>query len=918
MREIKAVKSLYSTFICASYQFPTLNKLVKDSGVYALSSIMAPLISLGLAPFLTHAVSTSDYGVLVLLNTIISLAAGITQMGLGSAFFRAYNYDYTENHDKRDIIATTTTLLFLISLLALLGVLTTSSFLATLLLGRASLGNLIAISGIILFVQNLTIPVFAWLRAESRAFFYSLLSISNLLITLLANIVLVGIVHWGIAGSLIATGGGYFCVVICTIPFIVFRVGIKIRMDIARNLLGFGIPLLLNLVSYWVLQLSDRYLLSRYSSFTEAARYAVAYSLGSALAIVVITPFTLAWPTTMFTIAKRKDAAQLFTLLFHWFSLFLLFAAFCLSIIATQLLNWLFPLAYHSVAYIIPIVAVSGVFLGNYYIFTSGVNIKRKTWIVGLFTMIAALVNFLLNLILIPRYGAAGAALSTLIAYVVLALVAYVVNQRLYPIAFEVGRFVVALLVGIALYIGSNLIYRGQISYIALFLHISALLLYICCLTFIGILPTRKRNIDRNHEFSMQKEGFALNDISIPEVSIMKNVTLEPFPVRVCMHVLGPARPDVRVIREATALVQAGYTVSIVDIESKACGPIEEDFRGVSLRHIFVSEEFLSTRFTRWMFVRAALIFSRVIIRLLQTPADIYHAHDVSGLFPCYVAAWVRRKPLIFDAHELPLSDRVTTIRSRRILAFLSYILVHIISRCTGVITVSPPIARELHKRYQSPKVAVIRNIPPFKAVSRTERLQQHLGLQPGTKIALYQGYIMANRGLDLLILAAKFIKPGIVIVMMGSDVEGRVSQLEALATREDVIDRVKIMPSVPYTELLDWTASADIGLTIYRPNYSPNVKMCLPNKLFEYFMAGLPVLTSQLDAITDLITTYDAGHVLPVISPEAIGKAINTLLTDLTRLKQMQCNALSASRKDLNWEKEKRQLIHLYQDILN
>ncbi|GHO82741.1 lipopolysaccharide biosynthesis protein [Dictyobacter formicarum] len=479
-------KKLHYVGASIDRQFPSLSKLIQNSGAYALSSIITPFISLALAPFLTHNLSSSEYGILTLLNTILSLGASVTQLGLSTAFFRAYNYDYSHHDDKRDVVATLTLLLFIVSLLATLGTLSTSSFLARFLLGHSSLSGLIAIGGGIMFVQNLTVPGFSWLRAENRTLFYSLLSIGNLLIALLANIILVGLLHWGIAGSLIATAGGYLSVVICTIPLILLRVGIKIRMDIARNLLMFGAPLILNVVSYWTLQLSDRYLLSRYSSLVETAKYGVSYNLGSALAIVVITPFTLAWPYTMYATAKTKNASYTFKIIFRWFSIFVLLVSFAFSFIGIFLLNCLFPVVYHSVAYVIPIVSTSIVFFGIYNVFMIGVNIKRKTWLGGIFTMIAAIVNFLLNMVLIPHYGALGAAISTLVAYVVLALVAYIVNQRIYPIAFEVGRFVVALLIGSALYVGSGLITQHQGMFITLGVYVSALLFYAGLLIVLG------------------------------------------------------------------------------------------------------------------------------------------------------------------------------------------------------------------------------------------------------------------------------------------------------------------------------------------------------------------------------------------------------------------------------------------------
>jgi O-antigen/teichoic acid export membrane protein len=471
-------------------QVSVLRKLVQSSGVYALSSMVSPLISLVLAPFLTHNLSPSDYGILTILNAVLSLSVGVTQMGLSTAFFRAYNYDYTEDGDRRNVVATTTTILFVISTLTAIGAISAAPLLANLLLGSSSLSGLIIITASILLVQNLTVPGFAWLRAENRAFFYSLLSISNLLISLLANIVLVGLLHLGVSGSLIATSGGYISVVICTVPIIIFRAGIKIRADIARNLLSFGVPLILNYVSYWVLQLSDRYLLSRFSSFSETAKYAVVYSLGSAISVVVMSPFTLAWPTTMFAVAKRKDATQIFRLIFRWLSLFLLFAAFALSLVGALLLNWLFPVTYHSGVFIIPIVALSLAFYGVYFIFMIGVNVQRKTWMAGIFTTVAAIVNLIMNLFLIPQYGAMGAAISTLIAYIVLALIAYIVNQRMYPVSFEIGRFIVGLLLGSILYSGSNFVARSQGIYEMYGIYVGALVLYGGCLAILGKLPS--------------------------------------------------------------------------------------------------------------------------------------------------------------------------------------------------------------------------------------------------------------------------------------------------------------------------------------------------------------------------------------------------------------------------------------------
>ena len=469
--------------------------LIKSSGIYALSSLASPLIALVLAPFLTRNLSHSEYGALVILNTAIALIAGITQLGLNSAFFRAYNYDYETKSDRLRVLSTVVMLLSLTSMCTAFTMMIAAPWLSMLLFNSESFSNEVRIAGVVILLQNLTVPGFAWMRAESRAMIFSMLSIANLLVVLGANVILVGALQMGIEGSLIATGSGFAFVVICTLPIIVFRSGLRLHLNIAHGLLTFGLPNVSNYVSIWVLQLSDRYLLGRLGSLSQTASYAVAYSLGSVVSIVVLSPFTLAWPSAMFSIAKRDDAANIFRLVFRWYSFILLFATFALSIVGMIVLNLFFPPSYQSAAIIIPIIALSIMFYGVYNIFTTGISVKRKTWFAVVFTTVSALVNVGLNLILIPHYGATGAALSTLLAYIILALIAYIVNQRLYPVPFEVGTFIFALLVGMVLYIGSGFLAQGQETYKAWEIYIGALALYSGFLMLLVKLPkwNRKR-----------------------------------------------------------------------------------------------------------------------------------------------------------------------------------------------------------------------------------------------------------------------------------------------------------------------------------------------------------------------------------------------------------------------------------------
>ncbi len=401
--------------------------------------------------------------------------------------------------------------------------------------------------------------------------------------------------------------------------------------------------------------------------------------------------------------------------------------------------------------------------------------------------------------------------------------------------------------------------------------------------------------------------------------SLEKEKALESPPLKVCMHVLGIVRTDQRVLRDATALQEAGFAVSIVDVEEEHTRPAQEDFHGICLQHVLMPGSFFSTRFDRWSFIRAGQLLIHSTLRLIQAPADIYHAHDVSALPACYIAALIRRKPLIFDAHELPLSERPLSEMSRnrqRLHKLLAVLFVNMLRRCAGVITVSPPMVEEMQQRYHIQEITLIRNLPPYRVVPKNDRLRQALGLGPGVRVALYQGNLQPDRNLDLLIRAAPFLAPDIVIVMMGKDMKSTRAQLEALIASEGVSDRVKILPPAPYEELLDWTASADLGLIVYSPDYSGNVQMMLPNKFFEYLMAGLPVLASQLDATAEVIKTYDVGQVISSLDPADIAAAISGMLADRVALDRMHRHALEAARHEFCWEKEREQLLRLYHKI--
>lgn len=386
---------------------------------------------------------------------------------------------------------------------------------------------------------------------------------------------------------------------------------------------------------------------------------------------------------------------------------------------------------------------------------------------------------------------------------------------------------------------------------------------------------------------------------------------------RVCMLLQGFAPKDVRVMREATALQEAGFEVTIIDIGNRSDGPRAEEIQGVRIKHMRMPLWYRPSRFKPWFLVKVALFLMRSIFELMRVPTDVYHAHEEQVLIAAYIVARLRHKPLVFDAHELPFTDHSVT-RWPRLHAMATWLLARLVPSCSGVITVSPALAQEIFACYHGPEVTLIRNVPVWRSVEKQDRIRQRLGLGHETRIALYQGFVLPDRGLDVLIRAARFLDPTIVIVILGPGPDEYCAELQALVVSEDVGERVKFFPAVPYEELLGWTASADLGLTLFPPDYSLSIRMCLPNKFFEYLLAGLPVLSSQLDILAEIIKTRDVGQVASSLEPEALARSLSTMLADPEALERMGRNGKKAVWEEFCWEKEQGKLIQLYQDILS
>ncbi|MFD2189607.1 glycosyltransferase family 4 protein [Pistricoccus aurantiacus] len=383
----------------------------------------------------------------------------------------------------------------------------------------------------------------------------------------------------------------------------------------------------------------------------------------------------------------------------------------------------------------------------------------------------------------------------------------------------------------------------------------------------------------------------------------------------VCNHFLN----DARVLKEAETLIQAGYQVTVHALALPEVAPKFEVLRsGVRVQRHGVSKSKASQRPGASKGDRSrrevlALVASRCRAMIsmawftFREKPDIVHAHDVNMLPTAWFAAFFARASLIYDAHEIS-TDR-EGYRSFR--GVVGWIEKQLVPRVSGMITTTNARAKFFARAYGIDRPLVLQNRPRLVKVEGSNRIREELGLSENWPIVLYQGGLQPGRGLERLVEAASKV-PGAYFVYIGGG--SQVDELKQRVKASGLGSRVRFIDTVALDELPQYTASADIGV-------QPIENTCLnhfttdSNKLFEYVIAGLPVVASQMPEISKVVKTYELGLLVPPGDTEALINAIAKLVSEPELRAYYRVKARIAARS-LNWETQEQSLLELYSKI--
>ena len=367
---------------------------------------------------------------------------------------------------------------------------------------------------------------------------------------------------------------------------------------------------------------------------------------------------------------------------------------------------------------------------------------------------------------------------------------------------------------------------------------------------------------------------------------------------------------DSRVMRECKSLAEQGYKVTVIAYWMEDLK--EDEFQdGYTIKRLRLKTKSWTNNSIVQIFKYLEFLF-KGLLTINKIKPKVCHGHDPSGLFVAYFAKAILNCHIIYDSHEL-WSDSVHSNGKKKLLYKMGYnIEKFLINKANSVITVNQSIAKILMRENNIASVNVVRNIP-YKSTNN-KMISKIESRFPNCKFNLiYTGNVEKGRGMSSVIEAFKFVHPDVGLAIMGRDSDYRNKMIE-LVKSSKLENRIKFISAVLPDEVVNFCKIADAGIAPVK-NICKSYYLSLPNKIFEYVQAGIPVISSDFPEMKRVIDEYNIGNTFDVEDGLNIAKAINTLHDD-GELYKIYCNNSKYAAEYLNWDAEQSKLIDCYEQL--
>ena len=466
-----------------------LKRLGRHSAVYGLGGLVSRILATLLLPLYTHYLPPGSYGRVEIVTAATAVLAIVLQLGISSAFFRFY-FDAKEDAERLVVIRTSFWFTMAMSTLGLvLGVVFAAPIGHWLGLGHDP--SLVRAGAVGLWAQTNYQQLTALFRVEERSTQYAIASVANVLITVAAMVLFVAYFHWGAVGLVVGNFTGTLVVYAVLLGYRYEQLGAQFDTQLLRKMQHFGMPLVPSALALWTINFVDREFVSWYKGNAEVGVYSAAVKIASLITFVMVA-FRTAWPAFAYSIEDDAEAKRTYSFVLTYLLAFTSWAALALGALAPWWVRLLTDPRYQRAEKGVALLAFAGAVYAGYVVLAIGSGRARKTQWNWAVTGAGAAVNVGLNFWLVPRWGMVGAAVSTVVAYVVLFCGMALYAQQVYPVRYQWRRVATCIAVAVGLAAAS------RAAHLPLAPSASLVLAYPLVLGALGFyLPAERRRLRR-------------------------------------------------------------------------------------------------------------------------------------------------------------------------------------------------------------------------------------------------------------------------------------------------------------------------------------------------------------------------------------------------------------------------------------
>ncbi len=439
-----------------------MSKLLENSILYTLVSVLQKAINLFLLPVYTRLLTPYDYGVIGVINSIIRLLSHIYSLAIPAAIRRFYSKYMDDKERVRGLWGTGLSIVILFSLFMtiILGVFN-RSLLHPFLKGMPFYPFMVLGLIIVMFdpIYNLYQSSLQAKQIGGRYSFNNLLFFVTKLFLIVLLVILFRLSSTGVLLAAAITS-----LIFAIYSFIAFLpdINIKIRGEHIKELLKYSLPLVPHSLSGWTISMIDRMFLNGLRSTEEVGVYSVGFQFGNIMNIMTtaVNQAYIPWFFEQYQLgeAGRKEIVSTSKALIYIYS----YIGIVLSLFTQDVLRIMVPETFYEGWKVVPFLTFSYVFNGMYFTYCNTLFLE-KTVIIPFVTFSSAITNIILNISLIPKYGIIGAAIASLVANIVSSIITLIVAERIASIRFSwIEMYSVAF---ISLFISLGIFYSASISY---------------------------------------------------------------------------------------------------------------------------------------------------------------------------------------------------------------------------------------------------------------------------------------------------------------------------------------------------------------------------------------------------------------------------------------------------------------------